>query len=58
MRPVVSGNVDACKFCKLRPLCRVTDDLKIDKPKIDTSLQEWAERIRKESGNGLDDITD
>lgn len=58
VRPVVSGNVDACKFCKLRPLCRVTDDLKIDKPKIDTSLQEWAERIRKESGNGLDDITD
>jgi len=54
VRPVVSGAVNACKYCKLRPLCRVTDDMTITRPVLDESMTQWAEKIRKETSDGMD----
>lgn len=58
VRPVVNSKTDACKYCKLRPLCRVTEDMKIARPILDEKMTKWAEKIRKETSDGMDGVAD
>ena len=55
VRPVVNNSHNACKYCKLRPLCRMTDDMAISRPRLDEKMIKWADEIRKETSDGMDD---